>query len=71
MDVDKLRHNYMYTWQFPIDFLSLLPTDLLYLHFFISPVLTCTIKVPHQPGCSTFHIWLFPSLVNVIKLHYE
>jgi len=32
-DVDKLRRNYVYTWQFPLDVVSLLPTDLLYLHF--------------------------------------
>jgi len=32
-DIEKLRRNYMYTWQFPIDIVSLLPTDLLYLLF--------------------------------------
>jgi len=30
-DIEKLRYNYMYTWQFPLDLLSLLPTDLLHL----------------------------------------
>ena len=30
-DTDKLRRNYVYTWQFAIDIVSLLPTDLLYL----------------------------------------
>jgi len=38
-DVNKLRRNYMYTWQFPVDVVSLLPTDLLYLSS--SRYLTC------------------------------
>ena len=33
-DVGKLRLNYMYSGQFVLDLLSLLPTDLLYLAAF-------------------------------------
>ena len=35
-DISKLRRNYMYSCQFALDVVSLLPTDLLYLHSAIS-----------------------------------
>jgi len=35
-DISKLRRNYMYSCQFALDVVSLLPTDLLYLHSYLS-----------------------------------
>ena len=58
-DIEKLRRNYMYSCQFTLDVLSLLPTDLLYLQLtcrnLISPVLQSAELTSHhrRPTCST------------------
>jgi len=36
-DIGKLRRNYMFSCQFGLDVISLLPTDLLYLYCRLSP----------------------------------
>jgi len=56
-DTAKLGRNYMYTWQFPLDVLSLLPTDLLYLD-----CLTYLLSVTYINLLYTFIAYFRPAL---------